>query len=79
MQITHANLLNRADYSAVTQIEDACSRELDEAEQEYLAAYEHYKNAVNKHDRAWKCAEFLYAKARYYEKFAAYADFVEGF
>ena len=83
MKITHAGLFNRAadsyDFAAIWAIEDACSRDLEEAEEKYDEAVIRFNNATTEHDKNWAKAEKEYARAVWLEKYAAYVDFMKGF
>ena len=83
MKVTHAELFNRAsesyDFAAIWAIEDACGREVDEAMVEYEKARATTKNAVGDHEKNWAKVAEAQAKMNYLAKFAAYADFMNGF
>ena len=83
MKVTHAGLFNRAsdsyDFATIWSIEDACNRDLDEAEKAYEAAVIRCNNATTEHEKNWATVEKEYARARWIEKYAAYIDFCKGY
>lgn len=83
MKVTHAELFNRAadsyDFGAIWAIEDACSRDLDEAIAEYDAAKEATKKATTEHEKNWAKVAEAQAKMNYFAKYAAYMDFFKGY
>lgn len=79
MKVTHAELFRHikargGNFGVMYEIEDACNRDLLQAENEYDAAVIRYNNAVGK-NKNWAKAEMTYARAVYLEKYAAYNDF----
>lgn len=83
MKVTHKDFLKRvlagSDYEAIGQIEDACSRDLDEAFAQYDAAILNTKKAATVHEKNWAKVAEANAKMNYLAKFAAYSDFVSGY
>lgn len=79
MKVTHAELFNRAaenyDFAAIWKVEDACKRDLEEAEKAYDEAVARYFNAIHAEDK--KSAEVETDKTRiaWLEKLAAYLNF----
>ena len=80
MKITHAGIVANIDsYSTIWAIEDAVSKELDEAFAEYDLAMALTKKAKTEHEKNWAKVEEARAKMKYLEKYAIYMDFMKGF
>ncbi|MBQ7705395.1 MAG: hypothetical protein IJT73_08230 [Selenomonadaceae bacterium] len=76
MQISHSALFNALaanyNFGAIWAIEDACKRDLEEAEKEFIEARTRYAYSKNKKARAQAYVDTYYARIRYKEKLAAY-------
>lgn len=83
MKVTHAELFNRAadsyDFAAIWKVEDACSRELEEAEKAYDAAVIRCNNATTDHDKNSAEVEKDHARTVWIEKLVAYLDFYNNY
>lgn len=78
----HSEVFNRlaeeSNFAALWAIEDACSREVDEAYDEMIAATARVKLATSTHEKNWARVDEYYARAKYAAKYAAYVDFMKG-
>lgn len=85
--LTYTEVFNRCgDYPAFMTVQDLCSKDVDDAEAEYVAAYNCYKKAKATYDadqskdnlskKNWAEVVSLRAQLEYMEKFALYYDFL---
>lgn len=88
--VTYDEVFNRCmddnDYPAIMTVESLCSKDLEVSDNEYLTAYEVYKNAKAEYEtekskgnlskKNWAQVTMLRAKINYLVKFAIYCDFM---